>query len=208
MTADLSVALSGGLAAVVLAAGSTVAVAAASGGFGSAGRGYGPMMGQYAERQGPACDVPSLSGRVVDVTVFDRGGMGHGGMMGGGYRSRGMMGGMPGMMGIRISAGTVPAGQVSLRVTNAGQLTHELVVLPLTGSAVGGQRAAGDDGTISESGSLGEASATCAAGEGDGIASGSSGWVTVTLRPGRYELVCNLPGHYASGMYAELDVTG
>jgi uncharacterized cupredoxin-like copper-binding protein len=33
------------------------------------------------------------------------------------------------------------------------------------------------------------------------------GWVTVTLAPGRYELVCNLPGHYVSGMYGELTVT-
>ena len=25
-------------------------------------------------------------------------------------------------------------------------------------------------------------------------------------RPGRYELVCNYPGHYRAGMYAELGV--
>jgi uncharacterized cupredoxin-like copper-binding protein len=29
---------------------------------------------------------------------------------------------------------------------------------------------------------------------------------TVTLRPGRYELLCKVPGHYAAGMHAELDV--
>ncbi len=40
---------------------------------------------------------------------------------------------------------------------------------------------------------------------GDGIAVGAAGWVT--LEPGRYELVCNLPGHYAAGMYNELDVS-
>jgi uncharacterized cupredoxin-like copper-binding protein len=28
----------------------------------------------------------------------------------------------------------------------------------------------------------------------------------VTLPPGRYELVCNLPGHYAAGMYSQLSV--
>jgi len=27
------------------------------------------------------------------------------------------------------------------------------------------------------------------------------------LAAGRYELLCNLPGHYAAGMYTELDVT-
>jgi uncharacterized cupredoxin-like copper-binding protein len=31
--------------------------------------------------------------------------------------------------------------------------------------------------------------------------------VTLTLGPGSYELVCNLPGHYAAGMHAELDVS-
>lgn len=31
-------------------------------------------------------------------------------------------------------------------------------------------------------------------------------WTTVTLAPGRYELVCSLPGHYGAGMYSELDV--
>ena len=41
----------------------------------------------------------------------------------------------------------------------------------------------------------------------DGIAPGAAGWVTLHLDPGRYELICNLPGHYAAGMYAELDVT-
>ena len=30
--------------------------------------------------------------------------------------------------------------------------------------------------------------------------------MTLALKPGRYELVCNLPGHYAAGMHGELDV--
>ncbi len=30
---------------------------------------------------------------------------------------------------------------------------------------------------------------------------------TLTLTPGRYELLCNIAGHYGSGMYTELDVT-
>jgi len=54
---------------------------------------------------------------------------------------------------------------------------------------------------------VGEASASCAEGSGEGILPGALGWVTVTLRPGRYEIVCNLPGHYAAGMYAQITVT-
>ena len=40
-----------------------------------------------------------------------------------------------------------------------------------------------------------------------GIAPGASGWTTVTLTPGRYELICNITGHYWTGMYTELDVS-
>ncbi len=60
---------------------------------------------------------------------------------------------------------------------------------------------------MDEQASLGEASNACSAGSGDGIAPGASSGVTLTLAPGRYELVCNLPGHYAAGMYAQVTVT-
>ena len=50
----------------------------------------------------------------------------------------------------------------------------------------------------------GEVSASCGADAGEGITSGSAGWTTLRLPPGRYELVCNLPNHYAAGMYQEL----
>jgi uncharacterized cupredoxin-like copper-binding protein len=53
---------------------------------------------------------------------------------------------------------------------------------------------------------LGEASNTCGAGTGERVAPASSSWTTVTLAPGRYELVCNIPGHYAAGMYTQLTV--
>ena len=46
----------------------------------------------------------------------------------------------------------------------------------------------------------------CGAGSGEGVAPGASSWVTLTLAPGRYELVCNFPGHYAAGMYTQLTV--
>ena len=55
-------------------------------------------------------------------------------------------------------------------------------------------------------GAIGEASNGCGSGEGDGIRSGQLGWVTENLSPGHYELVCNLPGHYAAGMWTELVV--
>jgi uncharacterized cupredoxin-like copper-binding protein len=161
----------------------------------------------------PECTAPPLSGHVLDVTLADM----RSGMMGpspGSYGTagpHGMMTGSPGPHGMRmtlsVTPATVPAGTVSLRVSNKGRLAHEVVVLPLPSGQTAGQRAADSDERIDEAGSLGEASHNCAAGAGEGIDPASMGWTTLMLRPGRYELVCNFPGHYDSGMYAELNVT-
>ncbi len=178
---------------VMLAAVSTVALAAATHGFRRhTWFGDGTRAG--------ACTVPSLSGSVVQVTLANMGGP----MMGGGVMGGSVSGGM---MRLRTDTSTVAHGTVSFAATNVGSVNHELVVLPLPAGQIVGTRAIGDDGKIDEQGSVGEASNTCGAGTGDGIAPGSSGWVTLTLAPGRYELVCNLPGHYAAGMYAQLTVT-
>jgi uncharacterized cupredoxin-like copper-binding protein len=36
---------------------------------------------------------------------------------------------------------------------------------------------------------------------------GASGSLTVALKPGKYLLICNVPGHYAAGMWAPFEVT-
>jgi uncharacterized cupredoxin-like copper-binding protein len=108
---------------------------------------------------------------------------------------------------LRVLPSAVPSGEVTLVATNMGRRTHELVVLPLAPGAVVGQRPQRADGSVDEAGSLGEASAPCAEGAGDGLPAGSVGWVTLELPAGRYEVVCNLPHHYAAGMVDELVVT-
>jgi uncharacterized cupredoxin-like copper-binding protein len=100
-----------------------------------------------------------------------------------------------------------PAGKVSLVAANMGWRTHELVILPLSAGESAGQRDSWPDGKVDEAESLGEASASCGAGAGDGIRAGTVSWTTLTLAPGRYELVCNLPNHYADGMHQEILVT-
>ena len=159
----------------------------------------GSMMGGTAGYHFPAlsCAAPvSLPGSRVTVVLGD---MGMTQMMGGDAP-------MGGRMMLQATPRVVAAGKVSLVAENRGWRTHELVVLPLGKTAVAGQRVPGADGKVSESGSLGEASASCAGGPGEGIDSAAVGWVTLQLSPGRYELLCNLKNHYANGMYQELDV--
>ncbi|MFD6326896.1 sulfocyanin-like copper-binding protein [Streptomyces sp. NPDC058442] len=196
--------IAGAIAALALGVATTISLAAIGAFRGPAPAGWtGP---------GARCSrPPSLAGQVVDVTVGDMGGMMH--SMMGTPRGHVPPGGGPGgygmgMMWLRAAPRSVPAGTVSLRVVNAGALTHEVVVLPLRAGQAVGERPVGSDGKVSEAGSLGEASRSCRGGAGDGITSGATGWTTLALRPGRYELVCNLPGHYAAGMYDELDVAG
>jgi uncharacterized cupredoxin-like copper-binding protein len=169
---------------LALAAASTVAFAVAGGGFRS-----------RASAPNGQCTAPALRGTVIDVELANMGGSR---MMGGG-----MMGGT---MRVGVSRHDVAHGTVSFRVANVGSLVHELVVLPLANGEQVGSRAVGNDGKVREADSLGEASKTCGAGAGDGIDPGTMGWVTIDLPRGHYELVCNLPGHYASGMYTELRV--
>jgi len=146
---------------------------------------------------GTSQGVPDLPGTVVNVSLTSMGGP----MMGG----RNHMG--SGVMRLSVDRATVPAGSVSFVATNFGGIDHELVVLPLGDNQRAGMRPIGGDAKIDEAGSLGEASASGAEGAGGGIRPGSSGWVTLTLAPGRYELVCNLPGHYGAGMSTELTVS-
>ena len=137
------------------------------------------------------------SGAVVNISLTDSGGpMGEG---------NGPM--HPGAMGLNADRATVPHGAVSFLVTNAGAVKHEMVILPMADSQVVGTRPFGGDAKVDEAGSLGEASRSGGVGAGEGIAPGASSRVTVTLAPGRYELVCNLMGHYVSGMYRQLTVT-
>jgi uncharacterized cupredoxin-like copper-binding protein len=147
---------------------------------------------------GTSCTLPNLTGTVVTVSLTDTGAMmdGQHTRMSSGAR-----------MFLSADRTTVPQGTVSFLAINSGSVNHELVVLPLPEGQSVGARPIGGDAKVSESGSLGEASAPCREGTGQGIVPGTSSWVTITLAPGRYELICNLPGHYAAGDYTELTVT-
>jgi uncharacterized cupredoxin-like copper-binding protein len=175
-------------AVVAMVASAAVAVGAMRG----ADAGHGFLSGSRGA-------APKLPGTVVNVSLANMGGS----MMG--SQPNTMMG--RGAMRLIADHTTVPHGTVSFLVTNSGSIDHEMVVLPLADSQTAGTRPIAGDARIDEAGSLGEASKTDGEGAGKGIVPGASGWMTITLAPGHYELVCNLAGHYTAGMFTQLTVT-
>jgi uncharacterized cupredoxin-like copper-binding protein len=133
------------------------------------------------------CAPTKPTGTVVNVTLGDRGSS--------------MMGGATPMMAfLNASPSVVHAGDVTFVATNVGVLTHEFLILPAPHDGVG-TRAVRGDGKVDEATSLAEASTSCGRGPGGGIAPGATSWVTLHLSPGNYELLCDEPWHYASGMF-------
>jgi len=192
-------------AVIALVASASVAVGAISPSSGPSSLRGGVSHGGFGPLPSSSRPAPSLPGTVVNVALTDMGGP----MT---ARGNGVMGQGSGMMnggGMRLSAdhATAPHGTLSFLVTNSGSINHEMVVLPLLSSRGVGARPIGRDARVDEGGSLGEASKTGGAGAGEGIVPGASGWVTVALAPGQYELVCNIAGHYSAGMYTQLTVT-
>ncbi|HTN25323.1 MAG TPA: hypothetical protein VL120_15145 [Solirubrobacteraceae bacterium] len=85
------------------------------------------------------------------------------------------------------------AGRVTFKVANAGAIAHEFVVLRTTrpaASLLKGKKA-------DETGNVGEV--------GD-VQPGATKTLVLTLKPGHYALICNLPGHYQAGQRADFTV--
>jgi uncharacterized cupredoxin-like copper-binding protein len=139
-----------------------------------------------------SCGPTNLQGSVVQVQLADGGG----GMM---------MGGSAMMVRVYASPTSVPSGEITFVATNIGALNHELLILPAPTDGPG-TRATGADGKINELSRLGEASKSCGSGAGDGITPGARSWVTLHLKPGTYELLCDIPWHYANGMFEPISV--
>jgi uncharacterized cupredoxin-like copper-binding protein len=98
-------------------------------------------------------------------------------------------------MTISLSATQVPAGKVTFVARNIGATEHEFVVLRKSGS-----------GTLRVAAFKADESAKI--GEIGGVPPGSTRRTTLTLKSGRYLVICNVPGHYQLGMRAELVVGG
>jgi uncharacterized cupredoxin-like copper-binding protein len=104
---------------------------------------------------------------------------------------------------------TALSGDVTFVVTNAGTMPHELLVV--LSNALPGQIPITDGGDppvpvssgankISEDGSVGETG-------GDPLEPGETRTFTVTdLAAGKYQLLCNIAGHYTNGMWSAFTV--
>ena len=92
---------------------------------------------------------------------------------------------------------TVAAGKVPITQKNAGGVEHEFVLLKTDKAA---------DSFPLEGSQINEDTAGTAVGEIEDVAPGKSKSKTFDLKPGKYVFVCNLPGHYAGGMYGSMTV--
>ena len=87
----------------------------------------------------------------------------------------------------------VAAGRVAFKVSNAGAINHEFVVLRTNKKA--SELLKGDE--ADETGNVGEI--------GD-IQPGQTKTLSLNLKAGHYALICNLAGHYKAGQHADLTV--
>jgi uncharacterized cupredoxin-like copper-binding protein len=94
---------------------------------------------------------------------------------------------------VRASAHRAAAGKITFRVTNAGKIEHEMVVLRTSKPA----GALGHASRIKEVVHMGEVS---------GLKPGATKTLVLSLKRGHYSLVCNLPGHYMAGMHTDFVV--
>jgi len=148
--------------------------------------GYGPGMMSGGYGQGFGMMGPGFSM------------MGPGsGMMGPGF---GMGRGMMGMMSIRTNTATVKTGKVTFEVANLSRsILHEMVVVAVDNPAA---PLPYDYNT----GQVPEKQVKML-GETEEMQPNAEKTLTLDLKPGSYLLICNVPGHYAAGMWTPLTAT-
>lgn len=96
-----------------------------------------------------------------------------------------------GEMWVRPNVASAPAGKITFAARNLGQVRHELMVerIPIKMEAPGKPNERAAVGMIQD------------------LDPGQTGKMTLRLKPGRYELFCNVPGHYAAGQQTTFTVT-
>jgi uncharacterized cupredoxin-like copper-binding protein len=131
--------------------------------------------------------------------MMGQGTMGQGQRTAPGMMGPGMMGGMGRIMTIQIDQPIVKAGKVTFDVTNwSRSIAHELLVIavnsPTAPLPYDHMQAKVPESQIKVLGETGD------------LQPNASGAAALTLDPGTYLLICNVPGHYAAGMAAPITV--
>ncbi|MEO6608684.1 MAG: plastocyanin/azurin family copper-binding protein [Aestuariivirga sp.] len=144
--------------------------------------------------------APSLAwaGSTINVKLLDKGdGMDMSKMMGLGMGMNGDMKMAP--MSITTSNKFAVRGKVTFNVTNLSKtMIHEMIVAPIKDENTAlpyldaenrvDEDKAADLGEVSE------------------LDPGKTGSLTLDMKPGKYILYCNVPAHYAMGMWTILEV--
>ncbi len=99
---------------------------------------------------------------------------------------------------IELGETSAPAGEVTFAVTNEGPSVHEFVVFQT--DLASEDLPTDDDGNVAESEDFDPVD------EIEDIEDGAEPTLTVDLEAGSYVVICNIPGHYANGMYAAFTV--
>jgi uncharacterized cupredoxin-like copper-binding protein len=86
------------------------------------------------------------------------------------------------------------SGKVTITAPNDGEVVHELVLL----------KTDDDPADLPKEGD--EVDESTSGGEIADVEPGSTKKATFDLKPGKYAMVCALPGHYEGGMYGSLTV--
>lgn len=129
-----------------------------------------------------------------------RGGQGMGRGMGFGMTGRGAGHGPMGGMSIRTNVASVKAGEVTFDVTNLSRsIVHEMIVVQVENPNA---PLPYDDST----GQIPEKKVKML-GETEEMEPNAEKTVTFDLKPGNYLLICNVAGHYATGMWTPFTVT-
>lgn len=98
---------------------------------------------------------------------------------------------------VRAKPDAVAAGTVTFAVSNTGSMPHEFVLLKTDTPA--GKLPAGDGGKVKETGRIAYVPTMAP--------SSAPAYITMDLKPGKYVMLCNVPGHYGLGQYAAFTVT-
>ncbi len=86
------------------------------------------------------------------------------------------------------------AGKVTFVVKNVGKINHEMIVVKT--NVPPGKLKENANHRVSEAGSVGEVE----------VDHGETRKLTLTLKPGKYQLFCNIASHYSAGQWVGFTV--